>query len=186
MKPTADQAWAILESADLVCPASEVAAAVERLAGEIARKLRGRNPLVLGVMRGSVVFAGRLLPLLAFPLEFDYLDVTRYRGATQGGAIDWKVSSGTTVTGRVVLVLDDILDEGYTLAAIRGKLLEAGAEEVHIAVFADKNIGREKPIAADFVGVRLPNRYVFGFGMDVHGLWRNLPAVYALKEDRGS
>ena len=72
--------------------------------------------------------------------------------------------------------------EGHTLAAIRRKILEAGAESFYSAVFADKNIGSDKPVAADFVGVRLPNRYVFGFGMDVHGLWRNLPAVYALRE----
>lgn len=157
-------------------------AAVNRLAAEITRELRDRKPLVLGVMRGSVVFAGRLLPLLDFPLEFDYLDVTRYRGSTRGGAIDWKVSAGTTVAGRVVLVLDDILDEGHTLAAIREKIMETGALAFYSAVFAEKSIGRSKPVAADFVGIHLPDRYVFGFGMDVHGFWRNLPAVYAIKE----
>ena len=81
-----------------------------------------------------------------------------------------------------MLVLDDILDEGITLAAIRAKLLEMGATAVWSAVFADKDIGRDKPIRADFVGITVPNRYVFGFGMDAYGLWRNLPAVYALKD----
>ena len=186
MKLSAEQAWAIRKAADLVCSAAEVGVAVERLAAKITHALSDRNPLVLGVMRGSVVFAGRLLPLLEFPLEFDYLDVTRYRGSTRGGAIDWKVSSGVSVAGRVVLVLDDILDEGHTLAAIREKMIEAGAQAFYSAVFAEKDTGREKPVAADFVGIHLPDRYVFGFGMDVHGFWRNLPAVYALKdgEDR--
>jgi hypoxanthine phosphoribosyltransferase len=133
-------------------------------------------------MRGSVVFAGQLLPQLRFPLEFDYLDVTRYGDATRGGEISWKVTPGTSVDGRVVLVLDDILDEGRTLASVREKLLESGAVKVYSAVFADKDIGRVKPASADFVGVRLPNRYVFGFGMDVSGAWRNLPEIYALKE----
>jgi hypoxanthine phosphoribosyltransferase len=87
------------------------------------------------------------------------------------------------VAGRVVLVLDDILDEGHTLAAIRDKVLGLGAKSFHSAVFADKVLGREKPIKADFVGISLPNRYVFGFGMDVRGAWRNLPAIYALKEE---
>jgi len=182
VKITAKQACEILETADVICSAEEAIEAVERVAREVSAKLQHRNPLVLGVMRGSVVFAGHLLPLLPFPLEFDYLDVTRYRGTTHGGAIDWKVSPGTSVAGRVVLVLDDILDEGHTLAAIRDKLLAAGAHEFYSAVFADKDIGAAKPIAADFVGVRLPNRYVFGFGMDVKGAWRNLPAVYALKD----
>jgi hypoxanthine phosphoribosyltransferase len=181
VKITAEQAREILKKAEPVCSAEEAMAAVARIARDVSARLQHSNPLVLGVMRGSVVFSGHLLPLLPFPLEFDYLDVTRYRGATHGGAIDWKVSPGTSVAGRVVLVLDDILDEGHTLAAIREKLLAAGAHEFYSAVFADKDIGAAKPIAADFVGVRLPNRYVFGFGMDVNGAWRNLPAVYALK-----
>lgn len=134
-------------------------------------------------MRGSVMFAGHLLPQLRFPLHFDYLDVTRYGAATTGGEITWKVSPGTAVAGRVVLVIDDILDEGHTLAEVRQKLLEAGATEFYSAVFAQKDTGRAKPIVADFVGITVPNRYVFGFGMDVYGAWRNLPAIYALRDD---
>ena len=152
------------------------------MAAEITAKLGQRRPLVLAVMRGSVVFAGHLLPQLRFPLQFDYLDLTRYGSATVGGEISWKVSPGTEVAGRAVLVIDDILDEGHTLAAVRAKLLDAGASEVQIAVFAQKDLGRPKPVTADFLGISLPNRYVFGFGMDVHGFWRNLPAVYAVTE----
>jgi hypoxanthine phosphoribosyltransferase len=178
-----EEAWRLLETAELVCSAAAASEAVGRIAREISARLRDRNPLVLGVMRGSVVFAGQLLPLLRFPLEFDYLDVTRYGGSKQGGTITWYVSPGTEVEGRVVLVVDDILDEGRTLAAIRQKVLAAGAKEFYSAIFADKAIGRAKPISADFVGVTVPDRFVFGFGMDVGGLWRNLPAVYALKTD---
>ena len=177
-----DEAWRILHAADEVCSAQCVTEEVARMAKEITAALNASHPVVLTVMRGSVIFAGHLLPQLNFPLELDYLDVTRYGSSTVGGEISWKVSPGTAVEGRTVLVVDDILDEGHTLAAIRAKLLEAGASEVRIAVFSDKDIGREKPVRADFVGIRLPNRYVFGFGMDVHGAWRNLPAVYAVKE----
>jgi len=175
-------AWRILDTAEQLCSAVVVSDAVARIAREVSDRLRDSNPLILGVMRGSVVFAGQLLPLLNFPLEFDYLDVTRYRDAVRGGAIRWQVSPGTEVKGRVVLVVDDILDEGQTLAAIREKILAAGAQAFYSAVFAEKETGRAKPISADFIGVRLPNRFVFGFGMDVKGAWRNLPAVYALKE----
>jgi hypoxanthine phosphoribosyltransferase len=181
-KATAAEAWRILESADELCSAECVSAEVTRIAREITARLSMLEPLVLGVMRGSVIFAGQLLPQLRFPLHFDYLDVTRYAGGTSGGEITWKVSPGTAVDGRVVLVLDDILDEGHTLAAIRAKLLGAGAKEFYSAVFAQKDIGRAKPIAADFVGLTVPNRYVFGFGMDVYGAWRNLPAIYAMRE----
>lgn len=182
MIATPEQAWRVLEDADEICSAHAVAAEVTRVAREITQKLGERNPLVLTVMRGSVIFSGQLLPQLRFPLHFDYLDVTRYGPSTVGGAITWKVSPGTSVADRVVLVLDDILDEGQTLAAVREKLTEAGASEFYAAVFAEKNTGRDKPIQADFIGITVPNRYVFGFGMDVHGAWRNLPAIYALKD----
>jgi hypoxanthine phosphoribosyltransferase len=132
-------------------------------------------------MGGAVVFTGQLLPLLAFPLEFAAIEVTRYGNTTQGRDIDWRLAPKDDVKGRTVLVIDDILDEGITLAAVRARLLAMGASRVLAAVFADKDLGRVKPIAADFVGVRVPDRYVFGFGMDAYGLWRNLPAVYALK-----
>ena len=178
-----ERALAILEAAECVHSAEAVAAAVRRLATEITARLAGRFPLVLSVMRGGVVFAGQLLPLLRFPLEFDYLDVSRYGPATRGGELTWRVEPGTAVAGRVVLVLDDILDEGRTLAAVREKLNESGAADVLCAVFAEKNIRRERPCRVDFVGVTVPDRYVFGFGMDVSGAWRNLPEVFALHSD---
>ncbi|MGH8703378.1 MAG: hypoxanthine-guanine phosphoribosyltransferase [Burkholderiales bacterium] len=177
-----DKAQRALETAELVCSAAAVSAAVTRMAREISAALAGSFPLVLCVMRGAVVFAGQLLPQLKFPLEFDYLDLTRYGAATRGGEITWRVTPAAAVAGRTVLVLDDILDHGHTLVAIREKLLAAGASRVYYAVLTEKDIGRAKPVRADFVGLRLPNRYVFGFGMDVGGLWRNLPEIYALKE----
>lgn len=177
-----EQAWAVLRGAELVCSETAVRSTLERLAFDITARLRDRQPLVLSVMGGSVVFSGQLLPLLAFPLEFDYVHATRYDGATRGGKLHWKALPRRPVAGRVVLVLDDILDEGETLAAIKQRLLDDGASEVVCAVFADKDIGRPKPIRPEFVGVSLPNRYVFGFGMDVEEAWRNLPAIYALNE----
>jgi hypoxanthine phosphoribosyltransferase len=179
--PNKDQAWQMLRDADLLFDENKVNRAVSRLAVEITAKLAESYPLVMPVMGGAVVFTGHLLPLLHFPLEFDYLHVTRYDGKTRGGEIQWKTKPHVDVRGRAVLVLDDILDEGNTLAAIRDHMLEAGVAAFHSAVFADKDIGREKPIRADFVGLTVPNRYVFGFGMDAQEFWRNLPAIYALK-----
>jgi hypoxanthine phosphoribosyltransferase len=171
----------VLREAEVVCDARQVQAALERLAAQITDRLAQRYPLALCVMGGSVVFTGQLLPLLHFPLDFDYLHCTRYNGATRGGELAWKVLPRQRVAGRVVLVLDDILDEGHTMVAIRERLLADGAAQVLCAVFADKDLGRAKPISPDFVGLSVPNRYVFGFGMDVEGAWRNLPAIYAVK-----
>jgi hypoxanthine phosphoribosyltransferase len=174
-------AWKALDQSDEICSAQTVETAIDRVAGEIAAKLANEFPLVLSVMGGAVVFTGHLLPRLRFPLEFDYIHVSRYRNGTHGGAITWKVEPHDNVAGRTVLVLDDILDEGNTLADVKQRIMAAGAKEFYSAVFADKDIGRAKPIIPDFVGVILPNRYVFGFGMDVAGAWRNLPTVRALR-----
>jgi hypoxanthine phosphoribosyltransferase len=113
----------------------------------------------------------------------DYVEVTRYGAVTRGGELSWRVAPAPAVAGRTVLVLDDILDEGHTLAAIRDKLIQMGSGRVLTAVLSEKDTGRPKLVKADFTGVVLPSRYVFGCGMDVKGAWRNLPDIYALKED---
>lgn len=176
-----EEARRILASADLICSERDVNAALVRMAADITAALAESNPLILPVMGGAVVFTGHLLPMLRFPLEFDYLHVTRYQGGIRGAEVEWKVQPRGDVRGRTVLVLDDILDEGNTLAAIRDRLTAQGAGRFYSAVFADKAIGRAKPVKADFVGVEVPDRYVFGFGMDVNEYWRNLPAIYALR-----
>lgn len=176
------EAQQLLDNAEPIASEEAVRTVLDRLADEISLELADAFPLVLPVMGGAVVFAGQLLPRLRFPLEFDYLHVTRYRGNTSGGEMEWRVLPGQNVIGRTVLVLDDILDEGETLAAIRDKLLSMGAARVWSAVLTDKDNGLDKPVRADFVGMSVPNRYVFGCGMDVYGLWRNLPAIYALKD----
>jgi hypoxanthine phosphoribosyltransferase len=179
---SSDHAWKILETADLLCDEGAVRGAIERIAAEVTARLKDRYPLVLAVMGGSVFFAGQLLPQLRFPLEFDYVHASRYGGATSGGQVIWKVEPRENVKNRTVLVLDDILDGGETLAAIKDRVCSRGATAFYSAVLTDKDIGRDKPIMPDFVGLRLPNRYVFGCGMDVSGLWRNLAAIYAVKD----
>lgn len=173
----------LLDGADLIHSAEVVNAAVSRVAAEISTQLAEKNPLVLCVMTGGIIFSGHLLTQLDFPLEFDYLHATRYGPDTQGGKISWRSAPWTSVKGRTVLVVDDILDEGVTLAAVKESLRRMGAEEVLTVVFTDKLNGKKKPISADFVGLTVPDRFVFGFGMDVDGAWRHLPAIYAMKEE---
>jgi hypoxanthine phosphoribosyltransferase len=178
---TAEEARQTLAEADLICSAEDIQAAIGRIAGEVTARLEREHPLVLSAMVGALYFAGQLLPRLRFPLECDYIHATRYRNTTQGHGIEWVIEPRTPVTGRSVLLLDDILDEGVTLLAMKERLLAQGAQECLTAVLTEKDLGHKKGIAADFVGVTLPNRYVFGCGMDVKGAWRNLPAVYAVK-----
>lgn len=179
---TAEQAWKMLDDAELVCPAEEVDRAIDRVAAELTARFRDAYPLVLCVMNGALFFCGKLLPLLRFPLHLDYVHASRYGSDIDGRNVRWKVEPGEMVKGRAVLVVDDILDAGDTLAAIKAKVLERGAASCHVAVLTDKLTGRPKPIEPDFVGLRIPDRFVFGCGLDAYGSWRNLPAIYALKQ----
>ena len=179
--PDVQKAWAFLENSEPVASAEQVEAAVQRLASEIGERLADAYPLVLAVMGGAVVFTGRILPRLHFPLDFDYIHASRYGAATRGAEIEWRVTPTPAVKDRAVLVLDDILDGGDTMAAIRERLLGLGAKSFQCAVLVDKKLNRPKPITADFVGLQIADRFVFGCGMDAKGFWRNLPEIRAMK-----
>ena len=176
------QAQEAFDHSEIIFTEQQVQAAVVRVADEISAVMTDMHPLVLSVMGGAVVFTGQLLPLLKFPLDFDYVHASRYGNSQQGGEMKWKVAPPENVHGRVVLVVDDILDEGETLHAVRQRVKELGAKDFYSAIFADKLNGKIKPVKADFVGLQVPDRFVFGYGMDIHGAWRNLPAIHATKE----
>jgi hypoxanthine phosphoribosyltransferase len=177
---------ALPDGSTLVISTDEVGAALDRLAREISADLGATLPVAFTIMNGGLVFAGQLLTRLAFPLECDYIHVRRYGRATHGGELEWIAGPHVDVRGRTVLLLDDILDEGRTLAVVKDALLARGAARVLIAAFARKDRGQPPAIEADYVGVEVPNLFVFGFGMDVDGAWRNLPAVYALPPEDGA
>ncbi len=176
-----DELEALLATCDCLISPDEMQAAYARLAATINDGLAGRLPVVLALMNGGLVSAGQILSRLDFPLELSYLHATRYRGATSGGALKWLAQPDVELAGRDVLLIDDILDEGHTLAAVRRWCLDAGAGRVWIAVATDKRHARKVPgVTADFVGLEVPDRYIFGEGMDYHGYFRNLPGIHAL------
>lgn len=176
-----ERAREILKKTEQVCTPEEVQTAVAKVATELNERFNHVEtdafPLILGVMGGAVVFAGQLLPQLTFPLEFDFIHVSRYGNDEHGSEVIWKVIPRQNVMNRVIVVLDDILDEGETLAHIQKRLLDMGAEKVILAVFGDKQIGTKKPVTPDHIGMTLPNKFVIGFGMDIEGYWRNLPDI---------
>ncbi|MDO4433767.1 MAG: hypoxanthine-guanine phosphoribosyltransferase [Alysiella sp.] len=174
------QAQQLLNAADLIYSETECDAALQRMATRIKNDLGNSYPLILPVMGGAVIFTGKLLPLLDFPLDFDYIHITRYGDKLQGGAFKW-LREPKDVAGRDVLILDDILDEGLTMLEVVSHIKKLGAKSCRTAVFANKLIDQTKPIRADYVGLNVPNRYVFGYGMDAGNMWRNLGAIYAIK-----
>lgn len=172
------------EEADCLASAAEVDTALVRMASAITERLAKTNPLIYVVMNGGLVLAGHILPRLPFPLEVAYLHVTRYGDAVQGTRLDWRVRPTQDPRDRTVLVLDDILDEGHTLLAIIKYLKEEGAEAVLSAVLTHKRHDRKAypGMRADFTGLDIADRFLFGYGMDYKGYWRNAPGIYAIKD----
>ena len=176
------EAEEVLKQADCLHNASVIRKAYDHLAERISADYVGKHPLVLCVMIGGVHATSEITQRLTLPVQIDYLHATRYRGETTGGDLHWKAHPDISVKDRDVLVIDDILDEGHTLAAILKALREQGAATVKTAVLAEKMHNRKAPgIKADYVGVTVEDRYVFGCGMDYKSYWRQLPAIYAVK-----
>jgi hypoxanthine phosphoribosyltransferase len=171
-----------LAHADVLFERAEIETVIADLGRQIDAALDGERAVFLTVMNGALMFAGQLALSIRTDLEFDYVHATRYRGATSGSELHWLREPTANLAGRTVLLVDDILDEGHTLKAVRDECLRRGAKRVLIASLCCKNHDRlVEGIAADFNGVVLPDRYVFGYGMDYHEQGRNLPAIYALR-----
>ena len=184
MSLPADLAAALARS-DLVHDRAAIDRATVAMAVRIRNDYAGDVPVFLTVMHGGLPFAGQLaleLGARGLYLEFDYLHATRYRGATSGGELAWKHRPATPLRGRRVLLVDDIVDEGHTLAAVRAWCQAQGARDVRIAALAVKRHDRCVPgLCADYAGLDVPDRYVYGYGMDYHEQGRNLPGIYALQ-----
>lgn len=171
----------VSEEAECLYDLTAVRTAIEGMGRDITMILKDENPLVLSVLNGGIFFTGELLLNLPFPLELDSIKAGRYQGTTVGGTLQWQVEPRIPIEGRTILVLDDILDEGITLAEIHRYLEEKGAKRIVSAVLVDKDLGRTKPYRADYVGLVTENRYLFGFGLDYKGYLRNWPGIYACR-----
>lgn len=182
MKITREQYDAVAARAERLVSGEEMERTLDRLAASIGSVLADKDPLVLSVMNGAVIAVGRLLPRLGFPLRVDYVHATRYRGATRGESLEWLHRPTESVRGEHVLVVDDILDEGITLHNIVNACLEDGAASVHCAVLVEKVRAHACNFAADFVGLRLPDRYLYGYGLDYKGYFRNADGVFAVAD----
>lgn len=181
MNELAAEADAVLRRSDCLHDAAAVQSACNRLARDVTAEYSGRNPLLLCVMIGGIVPTVEIARRLPFAFELDYLHATRYRGATTGGGLIWKRQQEKNLAGRHVLVIDDILDEGHTLVAIRKALDAFRPASLKVAVLCEKRHDRRVDGArAEFIGLAVEDRYVFGCGMDYKEYWRQLPAIHAV------
>ncbi len=183
MPITPEQADRVLQEAEPLYTPEQVSAAYDDLARRITQAVATSNPLFLCVLTGAIIPVGHLLTRLQFPLELDYLHATRYRGETRGRDLQWLAHPRSNLKDRVVVVVDDILDEGHTLASILEYCRLEGAKEVYSAVLVDKQHDRRaEGMTADFHGLVVEDRYVFGQGMDYKGFHRNVAGIFAARE----
>ncbi len=173
---------AVYERATCLYTPTQIEAALDKMANEIHQQLHDKNPIILCVMIGGMIPMANLLLRLDFPLEVDYVHATRYRGEISGGELHWKVRPSVELSDRTVLVVDDILDGGVTLAAILAEIKTMGAKEVYSAVLVDKHHKRvENGLEhADFVGLEIEDHYIFGYGMDYNEYLRNAPGIFVV------
>lgn len=167
-----------------VYSAAEIDHAVDRMAVRITVAMQDMNPVLIAVMHGGLVCAGMLMRRLAFPLQQGYVHVGRYGDATRGGELSWRAQDCPPLEGRHVLLADDILDQGQTLAELLRWTREQGAASVRACVLVDKQIAETSARPeVDFVALEAPDEFLVGCGMDFKGYGRNLPGLYALQED---
>ncbi len=181
MKPTVDEVEHIFSEAECLYGHHEVQVALDKMAAAISAELKQANPLFIAVMSGAVIPTGHLLTRLSFPLEIDYIHATRYDGDIKGTELKWLVEPRSSLKDRTVVIVDDILDEGYTLEAIIKYCYANGAASVKSAVLVEKDHQRGVSISVDYIGLTVPDRYVFGYGMDYKGYLRNANGIYAVK-----
>lgn len=182
---TVPEAAAARSGAARLFSGEEIAAAIAAMAGEMAPRLAGRNPVVLAVMHGGVFTAVELCRHFEFPYEFDYVHPTRYAGALEGGALQWRVRPDAALSGRTVLVVDDILDRGVTLQAVNDELERIGVEAQYNAVLIVKQLDNDEPRPrVHAAGLTVGDVYVFGSGMDYRGYWRGLAGLYTFQPPR--
>ena len=172
----------VLKEAECLYSMNDINQALDKMGADITAKLANSNPLILCVMIGALIPTGHLLTRLEFPLEVDYIHATRYRGTTRGGDLHWLVEPRQSLKGRTVLVVDDIMDGGLTLAAIIDYCKQMGATAVYTAVMVDKVRKREPGVnfEPDFSGLKTEDRFLVGFGLDYDEYLRNLPGIYAV------
>jgi len=180
MAISADQARQIFENSECCFNHQQIGEALDGMASNIQHVLSDKNPLLLCVMNGGLITMAQLLLRLQFTLQYDYIHATRYHGEIQGSQLNWLTEPSTSLDNRDVLIVDDILDEGLTMAAIVEYCQSHGAATVHTAVLVNKCHDRKTLAEADFTGLQVNDRYVFGYGMDYKGYLRNLNGIFAV------
>jgi hypoxanthine phosphoribosyltransferase len=168
---------------EVLIPANEIAATVERLAAEIRGDYFGKEPLLLGILKGSFMFMADLIRRLDFPLEIDFIRLSSYGGGTESsGKIKVVQGLRSGVKNREVLVIEDIIDTGLTVAYLLDYLRKKRPASLRLCALLDKPSRRQVPVSIDYLGITVPDKFLVGYGLDYNERYRNLPDIYVLGE----
>ncbi|QMU60968.1 MAG: hypoxanthine-guanine phosphoribosyltransferase [Gammaproteobacteria bacterium] len=174
----------VRENADVLISEQEIKQAINQVAQSIESSLDSEVPVMLCVMKGGLMFTAALMQRISLPMVLDYVHVDRYRNNTQGSSIHWHKEPDTSLKDQIVIIVDDILDEGYTLQELIAYCHAKGAKKVLSAVLLKKKLSNTPVnITPDFIGLEVTDRYVFGWGMDYKGYLRNLSSIYAINKN---
>lgn len=173
----------IKDDSDMLFSSSQIKAAVEIMGLELEKRILGKDAILVCVMNGGVTLTADLSRSMVCDVRLDYLQVARYRNKTVGGSLHWLKEPQLSLEDQTVVLIDDIYDEGYTMEELVSYCEKHGTKEVITAVLLNKQksspqLGNDP----DIYGLEVPDRYVYGYGMDYKGYMRNLPAIYALNE----
>jgi hypoxanthine phosphoribosyltransferase len=179
-RPTAPPAHWRKEIESVLISRESIAHRVRSLARQIEKDFAGRDLVIVALLNGTVVFLADLLRRLSLPLRLDFIGVSSYGAGTESAELVFTKELRLDVSGRDVLLVDDILDTGKTLFRVSAKLRRLGPRQIKTCVLLDKPSRRVEKIAADYVGFTIPNHFVVGYGLDYAERYRNLPFVGVL------
>ena len=168
----------ILKESSVLYSNREIHLAIKNIAEEINQDIQSDILYVLTVMNGGLFFSAHLIPLLKHTIYHDYIHATRYGNKVHGGLIHWIKEPEDIIKGKNILIVDDILDEGITLSEIISKCKKMGANNIFYTVLFNKLIDKDKSIFPSYHALNVPNKFVFGFGLDYNGFGRALPDLH--------
>ena len=178
--PTQQHVKQVFAEADCIYTAEQVSNALDVMAKQIAVDYADAEPLLIGILNGGAYVTTELMRRLTILLQLDFLQVQRYRNQTYGGELQWRLEPVNDLSNRHVLIVDDILDEGLTLKAVIEYCKSKNPVSVEVAILSHKQRQVAQDLDIKYCGLELPNRYVFGCGMDYQGYFRNLNSIYAI------
>jgi hypoxanthine phosphoribosyltransferase len=167
---------------ELFINSSEIQSKIDLLSSRIKADVEGKNPLFITVLNGAFIFAADLIRRFQFPLEVAFIRVASYSGTSSSGKVREVIGLDMDITGRIVVIVEDIIDSGITMEYLIGMMKELGAKEVRIATFLFKPGAFQKDYKIDYVGMEIPNDFIVGYGLDYDGYGRNYPDIYKISE----